>query len=73
MGNGSIVLNGVTEKQIIEILKAQEEKKIAFNITGVQQAATPHGTTYGHVSINWGNDEGLKNVLALVHKVLESK
>jgi hypothetical protein len=69
MQNGSLVLNGLTDKQFASILefKAAHEGTFTLNVTQVQQFQ-PNPTTivYNNILLGWPNDAGLRTLLQLL-------
>jgi hypothetical protein len=69
MTNGSVTLNGVTDKELVVILEAKirNEGKIGFLPASVQQgggsAANPLNN---QVLVTWPNEEGFKAVVHLL-------
>ena len=74
MTSGSMVLNGVTDKQLAKIIefKASHEGLFNFNLSGIQQVPTPptQPATYNNFVMVWGNDNGLRAVLELLTSLL---
>ncbi len=74
MTSGSLVLNGVTDKQLAKIIdyKASHEGVFNFSLSQTQQVPTPPNqpTTYNNFVIVWGNDNGLKAVIELIASLL---
>jgi hypothetical protein len=73
MTNGSVTLNGLTDKQLVTVLEAKihHEGKLFFNPQTVQQAAAvpapnPQGRTVNNnVIVTWHNEDGFKAAIAL--------
>lgn len=75
MQAGSMVLNGVTDKQLAAILefKTAHEGTFTLNLTQMQQVAAagavgiaPPIMVYNNVIMGWPNDVGLKTLLQLL-------
>jgi P pilus assembly chaperone PapD len=72
MTNGSVTLNGVTDKQLVAVLEAKihHEGKVFFNPQQVQQVPAqqpnPEGKTLNNnVVVSWHNEEGFKAAIEL--------
>jgi hypothetical protein len=79
MTNGSVTLNGVTEKQLAHIIefKVAHEGRFQFNAAqGPQQQIVAKGPgqtpsiVYNNETISWNDDAGLKVVLELLHALV---
>lgn len=74
MTSGSLVLNGVTDRQLAKIIefKASHEGLFNFSLSQTQQVATPPNqpAMYNNFIIGWGNDNGLRAVIELVASLL---
>jgi hypothetical protein len=69
IGNGTVVLNGINDKDLVKILevKIRHERIVQFNPQQMQVVGTQQGTQiYNNVVLNWQNEEGLK----AVHQVI---
>ncbi|MGC1482346.1 MAG: hypothetical protein WA789_01015 [Candidatus Acidiferrum sp.] len=74
MTSGSMILNGVTDKQLAKIIeyKASHEGLFNFSLSQTQQVPTPPNqpTTYNNFVILWGSDNGLKAVVELLASLI---
>lgn len=74
MTSGSLVLNGVTDRQLAKIIeyKAAHEGLFNFSLSQTQQVPTPPNqpATYNNFVLVWGADNGLKAVIELVASLL---
>jgi hypothetical protein len=75
--SGNLILNGVSEKQVAQILqfKVANEGKFSFNLTGSQPAPPPPGSapgavTYNNIILSWNSDANLKIILELVSALI---
>jgi hypothetical protein len=68
MTSGSMVLNGVSEKNLVTILqfKLTHEGQFNFSPQSLQPASGPPNVLYNNAQLNWGNDEQLKLVIQLL-------
>jgi hypothetical protein len=72
MTNGNVTLNGVTEKQVAQILqfKTANEGKFVFTLMGVQAMSTQQAggpiITYNNVNLSWNTDANLKVLMELL-------
>ena len=77
MTNGQITLNGITDAQLILILKEKETLKgFGFEVHPLQRVAIvntgpnrPQESGYNNAIFIWQNDAGLKEVMAVVGKL----
>lgn len=78
-GTGSIVLNGVTDTDLVRILevKIKHERVVSFNPPQMQPVNTQQGQTYrqvyNNVILGWTNEEGLKAVHQILSILLEKE
>ncbi len=72
MTNGSMVLNGITEKQLVVILqfKLAHEGQLAFSPQALQVASNPPNVIYNNAGFSWTNEPQLRLVLELVGSLL---
>ena len=71
MQPGSMILNGVTDKQLAMILefKTTHEGTFSLNLTQVRQSQLPGQPAilvYDNINFSWPNDSGLKTLLQLL-------
>ena len=75
MQAGTMVLNGLTDKQFAAVLefKSAHEGSFNLNLTQIQQGPAPGpvgigapAVVYNNVIIGWPNDAGLKTLLPLL-------
>jgi hypothetical protein len=67
---GNVTLHGITDAQLIKILKVKEkDKQVAFNPQSMQPVQSNAGSSYNNVIISWQND-GLKTVRDLLSELL---
>jgi hypothetical protein len=84
MLNGTIVINGIDDKQLITLLrvKLQHEQSLVFNPSGLQQVSQPqrpgqpapppnHQQAYNNAQVSWNSESGLKAVKQLLHELTE--
>jgi hypothetical protein len=80
MTNGSIMLNGINDKQVAKVFEFKTSHENQFVVTfnsqpnpqyPQQQQKTKPETTYNGFTITWGDDAGLKVVLELVNLLLQ--
>lgn len=73
MNAGNIVLNGISERQLVQILqfKLAHEGQFSFSPQALQQiSAPPPNVIYNNAAFSWQNDEQLKLVLELVNSLV---
>jgi hypothetical protein len=74
MTSGSLVLNGVTDKQLAAIVefKVSPSGQFNFNLAATQQVPVPPNqpSIYNNFIITWANDAGLKSVVELLSTLL---
>lgn len=72
MTNGNLVVNGITEKQLVTILqfKLAHEGQLTFNPQTLQTASNPPNVTYNNAAFTWSNEPQLKLVLELLGSLL---
>jgi len=77
--NGSLVLNGISDKELVKILevKIQHENSLTFN---PQQLGTVNANvggksvpTYNNVVLGWAQENGLEAVQEIVHFLLRKE
>lgn len=79
MTNGSVTLNGLTDKQLVTVLEAKirHEGAINFNPQLIQQAQTnpqkPGVLINNNVVINWANEVGFKAAIELQAELLNHR
>jgi hypothetical protein len=67
-----MVLNGVTERQLVTILqfKLAHEGQISFSPQVLQSVTGPPNVTYNNANFSWSGDEQLKLLLQLVSQLV---
>jgi hypothetical protein len=79
MTNGSVTLNGLTDKQLVTVLEAKirHEGAIHFNPQQIQQAQfnppKPGMLANNNVIVGWSNEAGFKAVIELQAELLEHR
>lgn len=81
MTNGSVTLNGLTDKQLVTVLEAKihHEGKLFFNPQTVQlQTIAGNRTVNNNVIVTWQTEDGFKSVIGLLaelagHKVVATE
>jgi hypothetical protein len=77
MTNGNVVLNGISDKELLVILdvKLRYEGKLQFNPQQMKPVdrTTPGGQlqNYNNVSLTWSNNSGVQAVKEILHKLTE--
>jgi len=74
MQGGQLILNGITDEEMVAIFQAKEKSggKLIFlpvNIQVQQVAGTPPKQTYSNVMIHWSDLAGAKAVVALLNEL----
>jgi hypothetical protein len=72
---GSVILNGITDPQLIKILQAKEKNpSFQFNPQTMQSAAISEGgqpkAVYNNAALIWHAGDGLKAVRDLLNELL---
>jgi len=69
--NGTIVLNGVTDKELELIwgYKAKHENAFTFTPNTMQLAQGPRGTVYNNVHFSYGTLHGLNLITEIVNEL----
>lgn len=72
MNAGNMVVNGITEKQLITVLqfKLAHEGQFNFSPQTLQPVTSPPNVTYNNANFSWANDEQLKLVIQLLTSLL---
>jgi len=77
--NGSLTLNGLTDKDLVKLLdiKIRHEKSLNFNpqqmqLTNIQTQAGQQ-QVYNNVVLGWANEQGLEGVQEIVHTLLKKE
>ena len=78
MTSGNLVINGITELQLIKILefKSSHEGQFLFGVNALQPIQAPQAnspTLYNNAAFSWRDDVGLKAVLELVTALLNQE
>ncbi len=77
MKNGNLVLNGITDQELVKLLdvKIRHESSVSFNPQQMQAAAqTIQGkqtNVYNNVVLGWADEKGLEAVQEIVHFLLK--
>lgn len=78
MQSGSLTLNGASDHDLIEVLKAKEGHEDIFQFNPQQmstQGVNEAGRTvfkYNNLELSWSRPEGLKIILDVLQRLLES-
>jgi hypothetical protein len=79
MTNGSVTLNGLTDKQLVTVLEAKirHEGSLLFTPQHIQQAQfnppKPGILANNNVIVGWNNDAGFKAAIELQAELLEHR
>lgn len=77
--NGNLVLNGITDPELVKILeiKIRHEGTLNFNPQQMQSTASNAGgkqiPIYNNVVLHWLNEQGLEAVQEVVHTLLKKE
>jgi hypothetical protein len=77
--NGSLILNGLTDKDLVKLLdiKIRHEKSLNFNPQQMQltnmQTQTGQQQVYNNVVLGWSNEQGLEGVQEIVRTLLKKE
>jgi hypothetical protein len=72
MNAGNMVVNGITERQLITILqfKVAHEGQFSFSPQSLQPVTPPPNVTYNNAAFSWANDDQLRLVIQLLNSLL---
>jgi hypothetical protein len=79
MQQGTLVLNGITDPELVKILdvKIRHENSLNFNPQQMQVAQASVGgkiiSSYNNVALVWANEDGLEAVQEIVHFLLKKE
>jgi hypothetical protein len=76
MQSGSITFNGMTDRDLIEVLKVKEKHEGALEFNPQQahlMRQLGSATLYNNVILTWQQAEGAKAILHLIERLLEGE
>jgi hypothetical protein len=71
MTNGTVTLNGITDRELVIVLEAKLHHEGQINFNPAQLQPVPGGTqtqTYNNLMIGWNGHSGLEVVMELLQK-----
>jgi hypothetical protein len=78
--NGSITVNGITDKELVKILeiKMKHEGQFFFNpqqlqVTNVNRPGLPQESVYNNAVFTWGSEAGLDAVYQIMGYLLKKE
>jgi len=77
--NGNVILNGIQDAELVKILevKMRHEQSLNFNPQAMQVQYINQGgknvQSYGNVTLQWSNEQGLEAVLEIVRFLLKKE
>jgi len=77
MFSGSVVINGVSDADLVKILdiKIKHETSVFFNPQQLQAISqgNPPRQTYNNVILNWQNEDGMEAVHQIISTLLKKE
>jgi hypothetical protein len=73
--NGNIVLNGITDQEMVRIWEFKAKNPNAFNFNPQQFQVTPHpgGGYYSNVTFHWNGEVGLQVMHQIISYLLKKE
>jgi hypothetical protein len=69
MTNGSVILNGITDRELVIVLEAKLHNEGKINFNPAQLQPVPAGTqTYNNLVVAWNGQPGLEVVMELLRE-----